>query len=238
MSPSPNKHYVLIPGAGGAGWIWSRVVPLLEAAGHTAVALDLPADDEAAGLPEYVELVLAACAYSDDVVLVAQSLGGFTGVLAADHLVEAGRPPRELVLLNAMVPAPGETPGEWWDAVDSETARTAAAAAGGWTEDLYDLEAYFLHDVDPAVAAEAAEHQHNEAEIVFGQPCAIDSWPVVPTRVLAGADDRFFPLALQQRVARERLGVEAEVVPGGHLAALSRPDAVAAALLRTGTALP
>jgi len=224
-------HVVLIPGAGGAGWYWGRVVPLLEAAGHTAVALDLPADDESAGLPEYVELAHAACAYAEDVVLVGQSLGAFTAVMTADHLCRAGRPPRALVLLNAMVPAPGETPGEWWGAVDSETARTVAAKAGGWSDDPYDLDAYFLHDVDPAVAAEGEKHQHNEAEIVFGQPCAVAEWPPVPTRVLAGADDRFFPLPLQQRVARDRLGIEAEGVPGGHLAALSQQDAVAAAIL-------
>ena len=34
------------------------------------------------------------------------------------------------------------------------------------------------------------------------------------------------------RTARERLGVEPDVVPGGHLAALSRPAELAAALAR------
>jgi pimeloyl-ACP methyl ester carboxylesterase len=50
--------------------------------------------------------------------------------------------------------------------------------------------------------------------------------------VVAGRDDRFFPLELQQRVARERLGVEPVVVPGGHLAALSHPDELAAVIAR------
>lgn len=227
------SHVVLIPGAGGAGWYWSKVVPLLEEAGHTAVALDLPADDERSGLPEYVELAHAACADAEDVVLVGQSLGGFTAVMTADHLARSGRPPRALVLLNAMVPRPGETPGEWWGAVDSEADRTAAAAAGGWPDDPYDLDAYFLHDVDPAVAAEGEQFQREEVEAVFVSPCAIDAWPAVPTRVLAGADDRFFPLSLQQRVARDRLGIAVEVVPGGHLAALSQPEEVAAAILRS-----
>ena len=45
----------------------------------------------------------------------------------------------------------------------------------------------------------------------------------MPTRVLAGRDDRFFPLDFQRRVARQRLGTEVYVVPGGHLVALSRP---------------
>jgi pimeloyl-ACP methyl ester carboxylesterase len=46
-----HRTFVLIPGAGGAAWYWHRVVPLLQAAGHDAIAVDLPADDPAAGLP-------------------------------------------------------------------------------------------------------------------------------------------------------------------------------------------
>src|SRR3712207_7067368 len=37
-----------------------------------------------------------------------------------------------LVLLNAMVPRPGETGGEWWTATGHEQARTEAARAHGW----------------------------------------------------------------------------------------------------------
>lgn len=42
--------YVLIPGAGGAAWYWHRVEPKLRALGHDVVAVDLPGDDESAGL--------------------------------------------------------------------------------------------------------------------------------------------------------------------------------------------
>jgi pimeloyl-ACP methyl ester carboxylesterase len=223
-------HVVLLPGAGGAGWIWSRVVPLLEQAGHTAVAVDLPADDEGAGLPEYVELAVEAAGDAEDVLLVAQSLGGFTAPLAAARLVESGRRPAGIVFVNAMVPAPGETPGDWWENVDSEGARIAAAEEGGWSTDI-DLDVYFLHDVDPAEAAEGEAHQREEVDAVFASVCDLVEWPDVPTRVVIGAEDRFFPLGLQQRVARERLGVEPTVVPGGHLAALSQPEAVARAIL-------
>ena len=64
------SSYLMIPGAGGAGWYWHRVVPLLEAAGHEAIAVDLPGPDPEAGLPEYTELALAAAEgrtdYNDD----------------------------------------------------------------------------------------------------------------------------------------------------------------------------
>jgi hypothetical protein len=49
--------------------------------------------------------------------------------------------------------------------------------------------------------------------------------------VVAGADDRFFPVGFQRALARERVGVEADVLPGGHLMALSQPAPLAAYLL-------
>ena len=82
------------------------------------------------------------------------------------------------------------------------------------------------------VAATGEGHNFAEAEIAFAQPCAIKRWPDVPTRVLAGRDDRFFPLEFQRQVARERLGIAAEAVPGGHLAALAHPAELTGELTR------
>ncbi|RZI93457.1 MAG: alpha/beta hydrolase [Microbacterium sp.] len=221
---------VLLPGAGGAAAYWDKVVPLLEAEGHEAVAVELPADDETSGLPEYVEVAHAACAGADELLVVAQSMGGFTAVMLTDRLVREGRTVLGLVLLNAMVPAPGETPGAWWEAVGSEAARLEAAEAGGYATE-FDLDTYFLHDLDEETTALLMQGGKDEVDAAFATPCAVEEWPDVPTRVVVGADDRFFPLALQQRVARERIGVEPTVVPGGHLAALSYPAEVARALL-------
>jgi pimeloyl-ACP methyl ester carboxylesterase len=209
--------FVLVPGAGGAAWYWHRVVPELQARGHEAVAVDLPGADESAGLPAYTDAVVAAMGDRDDVVLVAQSLGGFTAPMACARM-----PVQLLVLVNAMIPLPGEAPGQWWANTGSEAARVAAAEAHGYTTE-FDLATYFLHDVPAGVAAAGAEHERPEAGIAFGQPCDIERWPDVATRVLAAAEDRFFPLEFQRRVAHDRLGISADGVPGGHLVALSRP---------------
>ena len=216
--------FVLIPGAGGTASFWYRVVPLLEAAGHEAIAVGLPGPDESAGLPEYAALVAAAIGGRRDVVLVAQSMGAFTA-----PMVCAGVPVDRLVLVNAMIPRPGETPGEWGGNTGSEGARVAAARDGGYPGDV-DLETYFLHDLPAEVLASGQVSGQPEADIAFGQPCAIDRWPAVPTRVISGRDDRLFPLEFQRRVARDRLGLDVDVVPGGHLAALSYPDELTAQL--------
>jgi hypothetical protein len=217
--------FVLIPGAGGAAWYWHRVAPMLREAGHEAVAVDLPGDDQTAGLAEYADLVTKASDGSDSVVLVAQSLGGFTAPLAAAKVDL-----RALVFVNAMIPVPDETPGQWWENTGWEQARLAAARRGGYSTE-FDLETYFLHDVPPAVAAEGEPHQRPEADAAFASACDFGGWPPVPIKVGAGAEDRFFPASFQQAIARVRLGIEPDILPGGHLNALSQPAELARYLL-------
>ncbi|HEV7203917.1 MAG TPA: alpha/beta fold hydrolase [Jatrophihabitans sp.] len=215
-------RFVLVPGAGGAGWYWHRLVPELERRGHSAVAVDIREDDPDLGLPEYSDITLAAIGDDrDDLVLVGQSMGGFTVPMVAARV-----PVRMIVLLNAMVPLPGETPGAWWEATGQPEARLAADEAAGRGTD-FDEVTHFLHDVPDDVAASGASEQRGPSDTPFGQPCEFERWPDVPIHVLAGADDRFFPVEFQRRVARERLGLEADVMPGGHLVALSRPAELA-----------
>jgi pimeloyl-ACP methyl ester carboxylesterase len=207
--------FVLVPGAGGQAWYWHRLVPELRARGHEAIAVDLPAADDRAGFAEYADAVVAAVGdRRDGLVLVGQSLGGFTVSLVAERV-----PVERIVLLNAMVPKPGESAGEWWEATGQAAARVAYAEREGRTAEGVDPIVDFLHDVPPEVVAEAMEA---DAPQQSG----------TPTRFLQGREDRFFPLEFQRRVVAQRLpGVEVEELPGGHLLALSRPVELAEALL-------
>ena len=58
--------YVLIPGAGSDSWYWHLVTPELAARGHDAVAVDLPCDDDTAGLAEYTDVVAASASRVPD----------------------------------------------------------------------------------------------------------------------------------------------------------------------------
>jgi pimeloyl-ACP methyl ester carboxylesterase len=205
--------FVLIPGAGGEAWYWHRLIPELASRGYDAIAADLPAGSDDVGLDGYADVVVAAAEGLDDVVVVAQSMGGFVG-----PLVCARRPVRLLVLLNAMIPAPGETGNEW----------SAATRVSDFRSEPVDLTDVFFHDVPPEVTAEAfARGEPAQSYRPFEEPWPLPAWPDVPTRVLAGRDDRLFPLAFQQHLARSRLGLDVDEIPGGHLVALSRPDALA-----------
>ena len=125
-----------LPGAGGAAWYWHRVAPLLEEAGHKAIAVDLPAADDNAGLEDYADCVVKAIGKRK-------------------------------------------------------------------------------------VVKDAEAHGHEQSSRMMKDPCRFKSWPRVPIHVVAGRDDRFFPVDFQRRIARERLGVDIVEIRGGHLVSLS-----------------
>jgi pimeloyl-ACP methyl ester carboxylesterase len=229
------RTYVLVPGAGGSAWSWHLLVPELRRRGHEAIAVDLPAADDTAGLREYADAIVAAAGDRGQVVLVAQSMGGLSAPLACDRLDVA-----ELVLINAMIPVPGETGGDWWAATGQEQARRELDVREGRAPDApFDLRVMFFHDVPDAVTEQAMTVEPGQSGTPFGEPWPLAAWPDVPTRVLSGRDDRFFPVDFQIRVARQRLGLTPETLPGGHLIALSRPAELAQTLDRAqGDAAP
>jgi pimeloyl-ACP methyl ester carboxylesterase len=214
--------FVLIPGAGGQAWYWHRLVSELERRGHDAVAVELPSADETAGLCAYRDAVVDAIGDRRPVVLVAQSMGGLVAPLVCERV-----PVDLLVLVNAMIPLPGETGGEWWAATAQAEASAAKAARDGRAHDPDDLETPFVHDLPADVAAALREQPFAQSARPFEDPWPLPGWPDVPTRALAGRDDRFFPADFQQRIAAERLGLDVEEIPGGHLVALSHPAELA-----------
>src|SRR5215218_7296212 len=224
-----TSTYILVPGAGGDAFYWHRVVPLLRDAGHEAIAVDLPAGDDGAGLEEYAELVVEAAGDRSGVVLVAQSMGSYSAPLACGR-ADVSR----MVLVAPMIPAPGETASEFWEATGQGAAARALAEREGRDPDApFDIHEGFFHDVPPDVVARVmARGPPGDSATPFEQPWPLDAWPDVPTSVIAGARDRLFPLDYVRRLARERLGIdEVAVIDAGHLPALSRPEELARLLL-------
>jgi pimeloyl-ACP methyl ester carboxylesterase len=214
--------FVLIHGAGDVGWYWHLVEAELRARGHDTVAPDLPCDDDSAGLPEYADAVVEAIGDRSDLVVVAQSLGGFTAPLVCERV-----PARLLVLVAPMIPAPGEAPADYF--AGTRYHDEARPSYG-------DTVALFYQDVSPELAAEALKHSRTQSEARMGEASPLRAWPDVPTRVLICRDDRLFPPAYLRRVARERLGVTPDELDGGHTPALSRPRELADRLHAYATA--
>jgi pimeloyl-ACP methyl ester carboxylesterase len=186
--------------------------------------VDLPGDDAAAGLPEYVDVVTDAIGDRTGVILVAQSMAGFTAPLVCERV-----PVELLVLVAAMTPTPGERPGDWWaNTGQPKAAREFAAEEGrAWSEE-FDPMAVFLHDVPADVVAEGIDHERDQSDTPFQDPWPLAAWPDVPTRFLLCRHDRLLPPDLQRRVVQERLGITPDEMDGGHLPALAHPNELVA----------
>jgi pimeloyl-ACP methyl ester carboxylesterase len=213
--------YVLIHGAASDSWYWHRVVPLLRGRGHDVVAPDLPCEDDSATFSDYADVVVDAIGDRRDLVVVAQSLGGFTGPLVCDRiLVDL------LVMLNAMVPTPGESGEEWWDNTRyGDAFRAKALKDGRNPDDDFDLDVVFFHDVPEEVRNEAMARGGKDQSVTpLAEPWPLKKWPEVPTRFIAARDDRFLPVDFLRRPAEERLRIDPHEIDGGHLVALSRPQ--------------
>ncbi|OLF08979.1 alpha/beta hydrolase [Actinophytocola xinjiangensis] len=214
--------YVLIHGASDA-FYWHRVIPLLRERGHEVVAPDLPVGDEQANFADYTDTVVRAVGHLTNVIVVGQSMGAYTAPLVCQRV-----PVELLVLIAPMIPAPGETPGDWWDNTGQPAAQRALDEREGRDpQATFDALMTFFHDVPQEVIANVLAHGvPAPADGIFGQPWPLDAWPDVPTKVLVGRNDRLFPLEFARRIAKERLGVDVDDTPGGHLLALGHPEAV------------
>ena len=199
--------FALIHGGGGSAWDWHLVVPELEKRGHEAVAVDLPNETESAGWSEYADTVVTAVDGRRNLVVVGHSLGAFTAPLVCARV-----PVDLLVLLAGMIPAPGEVFGDWW-------------TNAGYEES--GLDDVFLHDVPAELGAESERHGRGETSKALEEPWPLDAWPAPPTRYLLCRDDRMFTAAWARRHARERLGIEADEIDGGHYISMSRPRELA-----------
>lgn len=201
--------YVLIHGAGDVGWYWHLVGRELQSRGHDVVVMDLPVTDDSAGLTRYADTVIEAIGDRADLVVVAQSFGGYIAPLVAERV-----PTRLLVLVAGMVPAPGESADEMFRNT-------------GWAqperEDSSEL-ALFYHDVDPALASEALARGRRQSETPGSEPWPLKEWPAVPTRFILCRNDRFFPAKWLRGVVRDRLGIVPDELESGHTPALSHPQ--------------
>jgi pimeloyl-ACP methyl ester carboxylesterase len=215
--------FVMIHGAADTAWYWHLVDPHLRERGHAVVSMDLPCDDDSAGLAEYADTVVDAIGDRKELVLVAQSFGGFTAPLVCERL-----PVDLMVLVAAMIPSPGEAPDDYWTNTGWQPTKLdhVERLEGTSAEDAETI-ATFMHDVPSDVAVEALKRVRDQAETPGKKPWPLEAWPDVPTRFLLCRDDRFFPADWMRGVVKDRLGITPDEIDGSHCIALARPKELA-----------
>ncbi len=209
--------FAFIHGAGDVGWYWHLVEDELRAAGHHTVAPDLPVEDDTAGLSEYATVVADAIRDRPDVVVVAQSFGGYVAPIVAERVGA-----RLIVLVAAMIPSHEESAGEMF-----ATTRWQARQLEDPTP-----RAVFYHDVPDTLADDALSRGRRQADRPGREPWPLERWPDIQTRFVLCRDDRFFPAEWLRPLVRERLGIEPDEIASGHCPALSHPRELAEMLAR------
>lgn len=242
--------FVLVHGGFQVGAAWDGTVAALEAAGHTAVAIDLPGrlgDGRAPGevtIEDHVATVLAAieAAGPDPVVLVGHSFGGMTISAVAEAAPERIA---TLVYVAAYLPAVDRAPGE------SMQDLALSDRHGGWQADSFvaapdyatasvnprDRAALFANDADTYRAAAIATAMVDEPLAPIATPVDLTSKRFGQVRAAYVVTLRALAVSTDLQLTMLGRGSVAEAVPldTGHVPHQVDPPAMAAALIRAAT---
>lgn len=232
---------VLVHGSYAGAWIWDLVAPDLERRGHRVTAVQLPVSDPAAGAATYAQAIVDSVDWTEPPIVVAHSMSGLVAPIVAE-----GRLVRSLIFLAAMLPRPGVSAAEQrqLEPIDAPTPPATSQwtdlGDGVWSVGPETATELFWHDAPPDVAHWAEQRVRPQSYVVINEPSPLTAWPAVPSAYIACRDDHTTNPAWQRQAARERLGVVAVELDGGHSPMLSRPAELAATLdeLITATMAP
>lgn len=219
----------LIPGAWHGAWCFERLIPALEERGHSAIAVELPCDDVAAGFPEYVGAVVDALSGTRELVLVGHSLGSHT----VERATSALRVQRIVHICGVIPPRSNEDRSHQPEMDAPGTFETLSSGDGAmwWSSADGAIAAMYAdcHPDDAQWAVDRLRRQSTTPHRTIEEPVAM---PSRPTTSIVCTDDRVVRAEWGRWAARVRLG-DCEVIelPGGHSPFLSRPEALADALV-------
>jgi pimeloyl-ACP methyl ester carboxylesterase len=232
-TPSPiadtRPTVVLVHGAFADGSSWNKVIPLLQAQGLNAVAVQNPLtslEDDVAFAKRVID------AQTGPVVLVGHSWGGSVITQAGGHdKVKA------LVYVAAFAPSLNAAP-----TVDTRDFPTPPGfdhfitdADGFVTLPRYAIAEYFAQDV----SAEEANLIHATQGAVrganFEQPVTVAAWTSKPSWYLVAGQDRMIDPGAQRALAK-KIGATTTELPTSHVPKVSSPEAVAKVIVEAARA--
>jgi len=226
--------FLLVHGSCHGAWCWRDVIPALEALGHKARAINLPAhgDDQTpareATLEGYAEAILAAIA--PPVTLVGHSAGGYPITRAAQL---APHKIRRLVYLCAYAPAPGQSMIDMRRAGPRQTLLGAVHTAPDgvtYSLDLGKAPGLFYHDCPPEAVAYALPRLCPEPILPQSTALTDSAAPMPERHYITCDDDRVIPPEYQREMALGFPSGNRHSLPCGHSPFFTMPGALAALL--------
>jgi pimeloyl-ACP methyl ester carboxylesterase len=233
--------YVLVHGAYHGAWCYAKVAPLLEAAGHTAIAVDLPghgdnpAPREEITLAAYVDHVCRIIdAQAEPVILVGHSLGGMTISQVAED-----RPDKikTVVFLTAMMPKDGESRADVSARVDDNptVAQARVPTDDGLASTIRDdliVPLFYADCSDEDIATAKANLVPQASELVTAKVHLTDGrYGSVPRVFIECLQDGAIPIETQRQMVAEVPCETVLTLDTSHSPFFSAPEELARQLL-------
>lgn len=233
-------RFVLVHGAWHGAWCWEKVAPVLQAAGHTVDAVDLPGHgDNPAPIGEMTLEAYARCvadhveAAGGPVVLVAHSMGGMSVTQAAELVCERIE---TLVYVAAFLPNDGQSLFQLADGDHGTLVLPnliVDEAGGTCTVAEQALRDTFYGECSAEDAAQAAARLVPESLQATGAPVRVTAERAGSVRriYVECTRDRAISIASQREMVAARPCEQVLTLDADHSPFLSRPQELAAQLL-------
>jgi pimeloyl-ACP methyl ester carboxylesterase len=241
-----NQSYtfILVHGAWHGSWAWDTIVPRLKAAGHDAIAVDLPGNGRDSTPPQQVTLELYAAhlagivdKVAGSIVLVGHSMGGMTIAQTCEL-----RPERVAlaIYLCAFVLPDGMSVLEfygkylqpWMRGAHSRVTHDPKRSCS-LIDPISALEVFY-HQAEPALAQAAAKKLTPQPEGARGSRIHLtaERFGRVPRVYIEAREDRSVHLPLQRQMQAMTPFAAIYGLDSDHAPQLSHPDELTALLLR------
>jgi pimeloyl-ACP methyl ester carboxylesterase len=235
--------YLMIHGAWQGAWCWRKVIPLLEASGHTVLAPDLPGHGDDTTPPATVTLksyadhiCQIAGAQSEPVILVGHSMGGVAITQAAENY---SKQIGALVYMCAYLPRNGDSLTTWGQQdPESLVGMNMIPKADG----VIDIKQEAIQEALYAScsledSAFAQSHFRLEPGAPFGDPVTTtaERWGRIPRYYIECLRDRAITLKLQQDMQKHSPCRQTFSIDTDHSPFFSAPEQLASILLQIGS---
>lgn len=241
--------FVLVHGAGHGAWCWFKLVPELEALGHRAITLDLPAlGDDMTPIAEVtyegtIDRVVDVIGREHaPVILVGHSLGGVSISSAAERVPDQIE---LLVYLAAFLPCDGDSVSAIYESPDwpAETAQAPPIRSADGLSMSHSPEGArerFYHDCSDADVAYSIARLRPQPLVMRHTPVRVseERFGQVARAYIHCLDDRAAPIERQRRMVARSPCQQVASLPTGHSPFLAAPALLADTLieLARGTA--
>lgn len=227
MKHEEQKTYVFVHGAWHGAWCWDAVRPLIEAAGHKTIAMDLQIENPNANYDDDTDQILDEIAGQKNVRLVVHSRGGNLGPIVASR-TQLDR----LIYLCSRTPAFVNKPVQT-EAPSRNTSlfrRGIIDCGNGLTRYDPDIAHQVFYNECTDKAAQAAVSQLRLQR--SAEPAVPVELPDVSTSFIYTTHDNVITQEYSRFIAKNVLGVEPIEIAGDHSPFLSHPAELAATLLK------